>query len=181
MLILPLWLPILLTGVALFFASFLSWMVFQLHKHDWRKLEGEDAVLEAMRSVKIAPGSYMLPGMNDPKESQSEDYQRKFQQGPIGVVTIFPGMTMGRNLGLTMVYFLVTSALLAYLARLGLDPGAPFLDVLRFVSTAAFMTHLSGLVSHAIWFRCRIVGHLIESIVYAGIAGAIFAACWPAT
>ena len=33
-----LWLPIVLSAVALFFASFLSWMVLQLHKQDWKKL-----------------------------------------------------------------------------------------------------------------------------------------------
>lgn len=37
-------LPVLLSGVALFFASFLSWMVLQFHKQDWVKLDKEAGV-----------------------------------------------------------------------------------------------------------------------------------------
>ena len=179
MLIAPLLIPIVLCTIALFFASFLSWMVLQFHKQDWLQMPGEDKVVEALRAAGVGPGNYMIPGVCDHKEMQSEAHQAKLKQGPVGVVTIFPGLTMGRNLGLTVVYFFVTSVCLAYLARLGLPLGAPFLDVFRFVATAAFMTFLSGIVSHAIWFRCRIVGHGIESIFYAAIAGAIFAFFWP--
>jgi hypothetical protein len=38
---------------------------------------------------------------------------------------------------------------------------------------------LSGIVQHSIWFRCRITGHVIESIAFAAILGCIFAALWP--
>jgi hypothetical protein len=180
MLILSLWLPILLSTVALFFASFLSWMVLPLHKADWKKMPAEDDVLAALRRGQVAPGNYMVPGFNTPAEQQSEAYVTKMKEGPMGVITIFPAVNMGRNLALTMLYFLVTAACLAYLSRLALDPGANFMTVFRFVSTAAFMTYVSGIVCHAIWFHCRILGHVLESIAYAAIAGAIFAALWPA-
>ncbi len=181
MLIVPLLIPIVLCTVGLFFASFLSWMVLPFHRKDWVKMPNEDVVWEALRNAAVTPGNYMVPGVCDPKEMQTEAHQAKIKQGPVGVVTIFPGLSMGRNLGLTVLYFFVTSICLAYLARLGLPVGAPFLDVLRFVSTAAFMTYLSGIVSHAIWFHCRIVGHVIESVAYAAIAGLIFAIFWPGT
>ena len=42
-------LPIVISGVALFFASFLSWMVLQLHKQDWVKLAQEDKFMESAR------------------------------------------------------------------------------------------------------------------------------------
>ena len=32
-------LPIILSAVALFFASFLSWMVLKLHDKDWNRLD----------------------------------------------------------------------------------------------------------------------------------------------
>ncbi len=51
--------------------------------------------------------------------------------------------------------------------------------VFRFVATAGFMTFLAAIVQHAIWFHNRIVGHVIESIAYAAITGAIFGAMWP--
>jgi hypothetical protein len=172
--------PIVATAVALFFASFLSWMVLGLHAADWRKLNGEDTVLSALRQVEAPAGSYMLPGFTTPAEQQSPEYVKKFEQGPVAVVTVFPRVSMGRNLALTFVYFLVTSFCLAYLATLALPAGASFFAVFRFLATASFMVFLSGLVCHAVWFHCRIVGHVVESVAYAAIVGAIFASMWPA-
>lgn len=47
--------------------------------------------------------------MSDPKEMQSDEYKKKFDEGPVGVITIYGKVSMGRNLGLTFVYFLVVS------------------------------------------------------------------------
>ena len=136
--------------------------------------------MAAVRDTGVAPGNYMFPSCDGAKEMQSEAFQAKYQAGPIGVITVFPGPSMGRNLALTVLYFFVTSVCIAYLAQLGLPPGAEFARVFRFVSTAGLMTFLSAIVQHAIWFRCRIVGHVIESIAYALMVGAIFAYFWPA-
>jgi hypothetical protein len=177
--LLSLWLPILLAGVALFFASFLSWMVLQLHKQDWRPLPREDEFLESARELQIPPGNYMFPSCNSEEERKSEAFQAKWNAGPRGIATVFPSVNMGQNLALTMVYFLVVNFCLAYLASLALPAGAEFRQVFRFVSTAALMTYLAAIVQHSIWFRCRITGHVIESIGYAVISGMIFALLWP--
>jgi hypothetical protein len=86
---------------------------------------------------------------------------------------------MGANLGLTLLYFLTVSFVLAYLATIAFPPGTSFLPVFRFVCTAALAIFLAAIVQHAIWFRMRILGHLIESVAYALITGAIFAVLWP--
>jgi len=173
-------LPIFLSAVALFFASFLSWMVLPLHFKDWRKFDGEDDVMNTIKDLKLPPGSYMFPGWNTPDEMKSEEYQKKYKEGPAGVMTIFPEAHMGKNLGLTFLFFLVANFLLAYLGTIVLEPGEEAFKVFRFFATAAFMTFLSAIVQHAIWFKSRIVGHAIESVVYAAIVGGIFAAMWPA-
>ena len=111
---------------------------------------------------------------------QSPEFQAKWAAGPRGVVTFFSTEGMGAKLGQTFVYFLVASFFIAYIAMIAIPPGAAFLRVFRFTSTAAFMTFFAAIVPHAIWFKVRIVGHLIESIAYAAIVGAIFAAMWPA-
>ena len=174
-----LWLPILLSAVALFFASFLSWMVLQLHKTDWVKLEREDEFLQAGRSIGLAPGNYMFPGCHSQAEMGSPEFKAKMEAGPRGVLTVFGNVSMGQNLGLTFVYFLVVSFCIAYLATLALPREAPFLPVFRFVSTAALLAFLPAIIQHSIWFKCRITGHIIESIAYAAITGAIFAVLWP--
>lgn len=58
---LSLWLPIVVAGVALFFASWLAWMVLPHHKKEWIGLANEDAVLGAIRSAGVAPGQYVFP------------------------------------------------------------------------------------------------------------------------
>jgi len=171
-------LPIALCAVALFFASFLSWMVVQLHKNDWKKLANEDEVMATLANTPV--GSFMFPCSQSMAEMKTPEFQKKYEQGPRGVLTILPKTNMGLNLGLTFLYFLVVSFLLGYLATLALKPGAEFMPVFRFVATAGFMTFLAAMVQQAIWFRPRIVGHVIESIAYAAIIGGIFGAMWPA-
>jgi hypothetical protein len=172
-------LPIGLSAVALFFASFLSWMVLQLHKNDWRKLEHEDELMAAAARCQIADGSYMFPACSS-QEAQSEAYKQKYETGPRGVLTILPKVNMGKNLALTFVYFLVVSFCFGYLASIAFRPGADFISVFRLVFMAGLLTFLAAMVQHAIWFRPRIVGHVIESVAYAAITAAIFASLWPA-
>lgn len=172
-------LPIILSAVALFVASFLSWVILPLHFKDWVKAEGEDELMKTISDLKIPPGNYMFPGWNTAQEMKDENYQKKYEAGPCGIITVFGKVSMGRNLGLTFLYFVVVSFLLAYLGTIALSPGDEFMKVFRLISTAAFMAFLTSIVQHAIWFHNRIVGHVIESIVYAAITGAIFAAMWP--
>lgn len=168
------------SAVALFFASFLSWMVLQLHKQDWRKMAKEDEFMVAAGKCDIPVGSYVFPWCSH-SDMQSEEFQKKYDAGPRGVLTILPRTNMGQNLGLTFVYFLVVSAGLAYLTSVAFRPRGTFVSVFQFVFAAAFMTFLAGMVQHAIWFRPRVVGHVIESVAYAAITAAIFAALWPAS
>jgi hypothetical protein len=172
--------PVLISAVVLFFASFLSWMVLQLHKNDWRKLPAEEEVMSAIKKAGPSVGSYMFPHCGGHAEMQTEAFQAKYKAGPNGIVTILAPVNMGQNLGLTFLYFLAVSFGLAYLTSIAFPSGASFLDVFRFVFTAAFMTFLAGIVQHAIWFRPRITGHVIESVGYAALTGFAFASLWPA-
>jgi hypothetical protein len=121
----------------------------------------------------------MFPFAEKPEQMNDPAFKAKFDKGPRGVMTVFGPFSMGRNLGWTFLHFLAVSFALGYLATLALPAGAPFLNVFRFVATAGLMTFLAGIVPHAIWFKIRVTGHVIESIAYAAIVGAIFGAMWP--
>ncbi len=175
---LTLWLPILLSTVAIFFASFLSWMIFQLHEKDWKLMPQQDKFINAVGSLNLPEGNYMFPNCATPKERNSPEFQQRYTNGPRGVLQIFPVVNMGKNLALTMLFFFVCNATFAYLASFSLDSSAGFVTVFRFVATIALLTFAASIVQHAIWFRVRIVGHLVEAVAYALIAGAIFAVCW---
>ncbi|MBS0264323.1 MAG: hypothetical protein JSS02_20460, partial [Planctomycetes bacterium] len=177
--LLSLALPIVLSAIALFFTSFLSWMILELHKHDWKKLDKEDAFLAGAAQCELTPGNYMFPGCSSHAEARSEEFQKKYAAGPRGCLTVLPVTNMGKNLGLTFLYFLVVSTLLGYLGTIAFQPGAKFLEVFRLFSTAALLTFLSGIIQHSIWFRVRVVGHIIESVLYAAVTATIFASLWP--
>jgi hypothetical protein len=170
-----------LSAVVLFFASFLSWMILQLHKDDWRRIDREEEFLSAVRPFNLPVGSYMFPRPVTPADMKTEAFQAKYAAGPRGVMTILPPTNMGANLAMTMAYFLVVSLTLGYLASVAFPtPGAAtFMNVFRFVFTAGLLAFLASVVQHSIWFRNRIVGHVIESVAYAAIVGVIFAAMWP--
>jgi hypothetical protein len=155
-------------------------MVLQLHEKDWGKLEKEDEFLAATAKCEIPVGSYIFPRAKTPAEMQTEAFKKRYDVGPRGVLTILPKVNMGKNLGLTFLYFLGVSIGLGYLATVAIKPGAGFLSVFSFVFPAAFLIFVAAIVQHAIWFRPRIVGHVIESVAYAAITAALFAGLWPA-
>ncbi len=173
-------LPIVLSTIALFFASFLSWMVFGLHANDWKQLPNEDEAMGAIRGWGTPVGSYMFPYWTDSKQMSTPEFQAKYKAGPRGILHVLPAPGMGLKLALTVVYFLVCSIAFAYLAQIAFKPGESFLNVFRFIFTAGLFTFLAAMVSHTIWFHTRIVGHVIESVAYAAISAAIFAGMWPA-
>src|SRR5205085_10000172 len=146
MMLASLWLPIVLSAVALFFASFLSWMVLQLHKKDWGKLEKQDELMAAVKKCDIPEGSYMFPCAGSHAEMQTEAFQKRYADGPRGVLTILPKTDMGKNLALTFAYFLAVSFGLAVLASLVFHRGAADIAVFRFVFVAAVLIFPAAMV-----------------------------------
>ena len=144
--LLDLWLPIVLSGVGIFFGSFLSWMVLQLHKQDWQRLKREDEFLSDLRGINPPLGSFMFPSCDNQKDMQSEEFQKKWSEGPRGIITLFPPHNMGRNLALTMVVFLVVNAVLAFLATLAFRRGESFQTIFTFFAVASVLVYLTGIV-----------------------------------
>ncbi|MEC9374344.1 MAG: hypothetical protein VYC34_10900 [Planctomycetota bacterium] len=179
-----LWLPILLCGIALFFASFLAWAILPTHKPEWKKLPNEDEVRRMIEQQNIAPGQYLFPYCDDPKEMKDPEKKAKYATGCQGMMTIFPGPpNMGAKMAQTVIYFLVVSFVIAYVAGETIAPGASFLHVFQIVGTIGVLAHASGQVLHEIWFtpplRARITC-FIDGVAYGLITGAIFAWLWPA-
>jgi hypothetical protein len=175
-----LWLPILLSGVALFIASFLAWMVIGHHKADSSGLQNEDAFSKFVRECNLAPGAYMFPHCPTKEEWKSEAFQERMKSGPNGMLYIWqPNINMGFNMFLTFLLFTAISFVIAYLAGMVIPPGADPWFVFRFVATAAVLVHATSGLLNAIWFRRKILGDVIDGIAYGLITGAIFAAMWP--
>jgi len=182
--LMDLWLPILVSAVVVFFASFLAHMVLPHHKKEWSKLPQEDKMLELVRSGGAPPGQYMFPHCENMADLKDPEKKKKWEQGPFGIVRVCPAMpNMGRNLALTFVTYLVIGVFVAYLAAVAMNRGAEFMPVFRFTATAAIMAHCLGFIGHSIWYGQPLKYWLfdtIDGIVYGLLVGATFAFLWPA-
>jgi hypothetical protein len=136
-----LWLPILLSAVIVFFASFIMHTVLAYHKSDYRKMPDEDRVTDAMRSAGVtrAP-AYFFPYFSF-KEMKSAPVIEKMKRGPVGLLTVLPSgpPAMGKNLVQWFLYSVVISIFAAYLSGRLLAPGTAFLQVFRVIGTVAWL------------------------------------------
>jgi hypothetical protein len=121
-----LWLPILLSAVAVFVVSSLIHMVSPWHKGDFPRMANEDAVLDALRPLAIPPGDYFIPRPADRGDLRSPAFLEKVRRGPVVLMTVMPSgsMSMARNLAGWFLYVVVVATLAAHVASI-LPAGAP--------------------------------------------------------
>ena len=74
-----LWLPILLSAVAVFIASSVIHMFLGYHAADYKKVPAEDEVMAALRKLDIPPGDYMVPCPGSPQAMQGSGVPREVQ------------------------------------------------------------------------------------------------------
>jgi nucleoside recognition membrane protein YjiH len=180
-----LWLPILLSAVIVFFASFIIHMVLGYHKSDYRKLPDEDRVTDAMRNAGVTRGSaYFFPYFSF-KEMKSPPVIEKMRRGPVGLLTVLPSgpPAMGKNMVQWFLYCLVISIFAAYLyLSCALEVGTASWQVFRVVGTVAFLGYGAAHAQESIWNgRSWVVTlkHLFDSLIYAVLTAGIFGWLWP--
>jgi len=148
-----LWLPIVLSAVFVFLVSSVLHMLVPLHKSDFEPLPNESEVLAAMREHGVGPGDYMFPHCDDMKALGSPEMLAKFEQGPVGNMTVLPPgpPAMGKALGQWFVYCLVISVFVAYVASFAVGAGADYMEVFRLTGTVAFLGYGVGAATNSIW------------------------------
>ena len=180
-----LWAAILLSAVFAWIMSALVWMVLPHHKKDFQPLPDEAAAVEVLRPQKLKPGQYNIPHCADMAEFKTPQAQARFDQGPVGFLTVVDnGMpSMGKMLVSQFVYFLVVGVVIAYLASRMLEPGEDYLSVFRLTATVAFAAYGLGSVPDAIWFGrpwSAIAKNAFDALLYALVTGGVFGWLWPA-
>jgi len=181
--LMSLWLPILLSAVAVFIASSVLHMLTPWHKTDFRKLPNEDRSREGLRALALAPGDYMTPCPSSPEEMKSPEFAEKMKQGPRIVMTVMPNgpMSMGKPLGMWFVYCLVVSFFSAYVAATALPRGAPYMPVFHVISVAAFMGYSLALWPMSIWYQrswITTVKSTIDGLIYGLLTAGVFGWLW---
>jgi hypothetical protein len=182
--ILSLALPIVLSSVFVFLASFLIHSVLPWHKSDYPKLANEDQVADALRPLGIPPGDYFLPRPATRDDVKSAAFEEKMKKGPVVMMTVMPNgpMSMGRSLLQWFVYLLVVGVFAAYVAGRALPHGAPYLRVFRFAGTTAFIAYSVALWQMSIWYRRKwsiTLKTTLDGLIYALLTAGTFGWLWP--
>lgn len=185
--VVELWLPILLSAIGVFLASFVLHMVLKYHENDVKRHPAEDEVLGAIRRTNSPPGDYVLPHatmatMNSP------EFVAKRSAGPVALMTVLPGgpPEMKRELVGWFIYALVVSIFAAYMTSRALagDAAIEYLDVFRFAATTAFLGYGLAQVQESIWWGRSwntTLRNLFDALVYALVTGGIFGWLFPGT
>lgn len=179
-----LWLPIIVSAVCVFLVSSIIHMALKFwHASDYKGLPNEDEIGAAIRSGSPAPGMYVLPHcrMEDMKKPE---VRAKYDSGPVAYLIVRPNgvPNMGKYMVEWFVYCLIVSIFAAYLGSLSLGVGAPAIQVMRSVATAAFMAFGLAALPNAIWWGqpwSSTVKALIDGGIYALVTGVVFIWMWP--
>ena len=98
-----LWLPIVVSAVLVFLASWIIHMFLPNHRRDFTKLPNEDAVLDALRSMNIPSGQYLAPYANTAAQMKQPEYAEKRKRGPMFFLTLVAGGDSGMGKSLLAV------------------------------------------------------------------------------
>src|SRR5579863_4449170 len=178
-----LWLPIVLSAVIVFVASSIMHMLLPYHRSDYKKLPDEDRVLPELRTAGLTRGLYVFPFCTH-KEMKTPEAIAKYNQGPVGMMTVFPSGTpfIPKFLGQWIAYCLVISFFVAYLTAHTVASGSNYLQVFRVVGTAAFLAYGLGVMSNGIWKGMPwgfVMKEAIDGLIYALLTAGTFGWLWP--
>ena len=178
-----LWLPIVVSAVAVFFASFLAWMVLPHHKKDWVELPDEDGFFDAIKSMGIPSGEYMFPYCTN-KDMKDKDKVARYGAGPWGSFYLLGRKpNFARNLILMFLFYIVVGVCVAYITGLALAPGAEYMEVFRISAAVGIMCYCLGSFPYDVFTGRRLrpmLNCFIDGVVFALITGGIFGTFWPA-
>lgn len=177
-----LWLPIVLSAVTVFIVSSLIWMVVQWHNADWQKLPDEEKARDALRGT--PPGEYSLPHAADGRARQDETWQKKYKEGPVAMLVVLPHgeVAMARQLASWLIFTLVISTLIAYVAGTTLPAGTDYLKVFQLVSTVGTLAYAGNAATGSIWFGHgwgRTAKDIVDGLIYGLLTAGIFGWLWP--
>jgi hypothetical protein len=100
--------------------------------------------------------------------------------GPNGSLIVWSGpCNMGKNMALTLLFFLAVSFTIAYLAAMVIPPTDDGWFIFRYVGTVGVLVYATTNILNGIWFGRKLLADILDGIAYGLITGAIFAVLWP--
>ena len=178
--------PIVLSAVVVFFASFIIHMVLGYHRTDLRKLpdKQEDEILAVVGRLNLPAADYGIPHPGSPDRMKDPAFVAKMTRGPLVLMNVSPGAppALGASLTLWFVFVLVVTLFSAYIASRAVASGSEYLNVFRFVGTTAFVGYGLGQIPESIWYKrrwARTFKSVFDGLIYALLTAGVFGWLWP--
>jgi hypothetical protein len=171
-------------GLLSWIASALIHMLIKYHNADYKGLSNEEVVSTALAEKSPAPALYTLPYCSNMKAMGAEPMRKKFNDGPVAMITIMPnGMPpMGKLLSQQILFFIFGSFLIGYLASISITANTDVMMVFRQVFIASFLTYGWAQISYSIWMGqpwSNCIRYLIDALIYAAVTAGTFSFSWP--
>ena len=179
-----LWLPVIVSAVAVWIASSIVHMVLRYHRADYRQLSDEESVAAAVRKVGPGPGLYVMPYCADMSQMKDPVFRKKYDEGPVALLTVMRNgpPTLGKHLLQWFLLCFLVSFVVAYVARHTLSPDADALNVMRVTGTVAFIAYGFGYFQDSIWKAgpwSNSLRGLLDAAIYGVVTGLVFRFLWP--
>ena len=179
-----LWLPVVVSAVAVWLLSSILHMVLKYHRADYKGLPDEDAVGQAMRKAAPAPGVYVIPYCADPSMMKDPAVRKKYEDGPVAIISVMRNgaPAMGKYLAMWFLFCLLVSFVASYVARHTLAPDSDLLEVMRITGTVAFLGYGFGYFQDVIWKAVpwpNALRGIFDAALYALTTGLVFRLLWP--
>ena len=178
--------PIVLSAIVVFFASFIIHMVLGYHRTDLRKLpdKQEDEILAVVGRLNLPAADYGIPHPGSPDRMKDPAFVAKMTRGPLVLMNVSPGAppALGASLALWFVFVLVVTLFSAYIASRAVASGSEYLNVFRFVGTTAFVGYGLGQIPESIWYKrrwARTFKSVFDGLIYALLTAGVFGWLWP--
>ncbi len=180
-----LWLPILLAAVFVFIVSSVIHMALPIHKGDYKKLPGEEAIAEAMRGQSVSPGQYVVPCPTSMKDMGTPEMLEKYKAGPVAFISVLPNgpPAMGKSLVQWFIFCIVIGVFCGYIGSMVLVAGEEYMVVFRVTGTVAILGYAFSAIHDSMWkgvswsVAFKFMG---DGIAYALTTAGTFAWLWPA-
>jgi hypothetical protein len=179
-----LWLPILVSAIAIFIVSSIIHMGPFWHRSDYPAMRDQDRVMDALRPYQVQPGDYMVPRASSGAEMRSPEFMEKYNKGPVLILTVIPSgpWSIAKNMSQWFGYILLVSIFSGYVAGAAVAPGADYLRVFRFAGVAAFLSYAVALPQLSIWYHrswSLTLKSGFDGLIYALITAGVFGTLWP--